>query len=118
MLAGGVLILETSEELIAARKFGWILRSLGERGLLAAVGAVVVARPPASSFEVVRSSAERAAHRAEQRDVAVDIIGRYHPEAVVCVGVPFGHTRPQWVLPHGGTMTVDGTQQQVWAHYR
>ncbi|WP_353648775.1 S66 peptidase family protein [Nakamurella sp. A5-74] len=118
VLAGGVLLLETSEELIAAREFGWILRSLGERGLLAAVGAVVVARPPTSSFEVVRSSAERAAHRAEQRDVAVDIIGRYHPEAVVCVGVPFGHTRPQWVLPHGGTMTVDGARQEIWADYR
>jgi muramoyltetrapeptide carboxypeptidase LdcA involved in peptidoglycan recycling len=33
------------------------------------------------------------------------------------VGVPFGHTRPQWVLPHGGTMTVDGVERRVWADY-
>jgi hypothetical protein len=51
-LAGGVLLLETSEELIPAREFGWIVRPLGERGLLAAVDAVLVARPPTSSFEV------------------------------------------------------------------
>ncbi|MHB2023719.1 MAG: LD-carboxypeptidase [Mycobacteriales bacterium] len=48
-LDGAVLILETSEEIIPARKFGWILRSPGERGALAAAGAVLVARPPASA---------------------------------------------------------------------
>ena len=46
VLDGAVLLLETSEELIPAREFGWILRSLGERGMLAAVDAVLVARPP------------------------------------------------------------------------
>ncbi|MEO6999476.1 MAG: LD-carboxypeptidase, partial [Terracoccus sp.] len=76
-LAGGVLLIETSEELIAAQEFGWILRSLGERGLLS----------------------------------------RYNPEAVVCVGVPFGHTRPQWILPYGGMMTVDGATRRIWADY-
>ena len=35
ILEGGVLILESSEELIPAREFGWITRSLGERGILA-----------------------------------------------------------------------------------
>ena len=117
VLDGGVLLLETSEEIIPAREFGWILRALGERGLLAAVGAVLVARPPASDFVRRPTPAERAAHRAEQRDTAVSIIGRYNPEAVVCVGVPFGHTRPQWILPFGGEITVDGVRQQVWADY-
>jgi hypothetical protein len=46
VLDGAVLLLETSEEIIPAREFGWILRSLGERGLLAAADAVLVARPP------------------------------------------------------------------------
>ena len=45
------------------------------------------------------------------------IISRYNPDAVVCVGVPFGHTRPQWILPHGGTITVDGTARRVTADY-
>ena len=47
--------------------------------------------------------AGRAAHRAAQRDVAIEVIGRYNPDAVVCVGVPFGHTRPQWIVPYGGS---------------
>jgi muramoyltetrapeptide carboxypeptidase LdcA involved in peptidoglycan recycling len=39
VLDGGVLIIETSEELLPARNAGWIVRSLGERGILAAVDA-------------------------------------------------------------------------------
>jgi muramoyltetrapeptide carboxypeptidase LdcA involved in peptidoglycan recycling len=115
---GGVLLLETSEELIPAREFGWIMRSLGERGLLGAAGAVVVARPPTSDFTVRPTSEQRAAKRAEQRDVAVETVQRYNPDAVVLVGPPFGHTRPQWILPYGGQVTVDGAGQRLTADYR
>lgn len=117
VLAGGVLLIETSEDLIPAREFGWILRALGERGLLEAVEAVVVARPPTSSMGVRPTTEQRAARRAEQRDVAIETVQRYNPGAVIVVGVPFGHTRPQWVLPYGGFMTVDGAARRVWADY-
>ena len=117
VLDGGVLLLESSEELIPAREFGSILRSLGERGLLGAADAVLVARPPSSDFDRRPDAASRAAHRAAQRDTALDIIHRYNPDAVVCVGVPFGHTRPQWILPYGGHVTIDGQSRQVWADY-
>jgi muramoyltetrapeptide carboxypeptidase LdcA involved in peptidoglycan recycling len=117
VLRGGVLLLETSEELIPARELGWIVRSLGERGLLAEVDAVMVARPPTSDLERRPTRQERADRRAEQRDVAVGTVQRYNPEAVVVVGVPFGHTRPQWILPYGGHVTVDGAAQRVWADY-
>ena len=117
VLAGGVLLLESSEELIPAREFGWIVRALGERGVLDAVDAVVVARPPTSSFEVQPTSQERAARRADQRDVAIETVQRYNSNAVIVVGVPFGHTRPQWILPYGGEVTVDGEAQRLWADY-
>ena len=55
--------------------------------------------------------------RAEQRDVVVATVTAYNPDAVVCVGVPFGHTRPQWIVPYGGTMTLDGVAQRVFADY-
>lgn len=113
VLHGGVLVIETSEELPPAREVGWILRSLGERGILAAVGAVLAARPPVSDFTRRPPAGERAGLRAGQRDVIVDIVGRYNPEAVVCIGIPFGHTRPQWVIPHGGVITVDGAARRV-----
>ncbi|MGW0360591.1 LD-carboxypeptidase [Micrococcus luteus] len=90
-----------------------MLRILGER----AVHAVLAARPPTSSFEAPRGAEEQARLRAEQGDVVLEEVGRYNPDAVVCVGVPFGHTRPQWVLPHGGVMTVDGEARRVGAQF-
>lgn len=117
VLDGGVLLLESSEELIPAREFGWIMRSLGERGILSAVDALVVARPPTSDFTTRPSAEERRARRAEQRDTAVRTMEGYNPDAVVVVGPPFGHTRPQWIVPYGGFMTVDGANRQLFADY-
>lgn len=117
VLQGGVLLLETSEEVIPAREVGYVVRALGERGLLAAVDAVLLARAASSNLERTPSREERAAHRAAQRDTVVEVVDRYNPDAVVCVGVPFGHTRPQWILPYGGRVTVDGAERRVWADY-
>jgi muramoyltetrapeptide carboxypeptidase LdcA involved in peptidoglycan recycling len=117
VLDGGVLLLETSEDLIPVREFSCILRSMGERGLLSAVDAVVVARPPTSDFTVQPTVSERRAKRDEQRDAAFAVIERYNPDAVVVVGPPFGHTRPQWIVPYGGTMTVDGAAKRLFADY-
>lgn len=117
VLAGGVLLLETSEDLIPAREFGWIARSLGERGILGAVDAVVVARPPTSDFSTRPSADERRHKRDEQRDTAIEVVHAYNRDAVVVVGPPFGHTRPQWIVPYGGVMTVDGTTRRLHADY-
>ncbi|WP_312099804.1 S66 family peptidase [Corynebacterium dentalis] len=116
-LAGAVLILETSELLAPA---DWVMRwvrALGERGLLEAVDGVMVARPPVSSHGMVPPAAERARLRAAQRDVVSAEIARYNPDAVVCIGVPFGHTRPQWILPYGGPIQLDGIAKTVTATY-
>ncbi|CUR58702.1 conserved hypothetical protein [metagenome] len=116
-LEGAVLLLETSEDLTPALEVSFIVRSLGERGLLGAVDAVLLARPPVSDFERQPSPDERDRLRAEQRDRVVEMVTHYNPEAVICVGIPFGHTRPQWILPHGGQVTVDGAAREVYADY-
>lgn len=119
VLDGAVLLVETSEDLPPAHEVAWVLRSLGERGLLQAVAAVVAARPPASAIDRTPrpDAAARAAHRRDQADAVVTTVARYNPDAVVCVGPPFGHTRPQWIVPYGGTLTVDGATRTVRAHY-
>lgn len=55
--------------------------------------------------------------RADQRDTALEVVGADNPDAVVCVGPPFGHALPQWILPYGGTVTVDGAQQRIGAAF-
>ena len=117
VLAGGVLLVETSEKLIPPSEVGWILRSMGERGILSAVDAVLVARPPTSNFDDLPDAAERARRRDAQCEAVIETVARYNSTAVVCVGIPFGHTRPQWILPHGGRMTVDTGARRVTADY-
>lgn len=65
----------------------------------------------------IPSAAERAGLRAAQRDAVIEQVTRYNPEAVVCVGVPFGHTRPQWIVPYGSTIRLDATAGRVSADY-
>ncbi|MBF4624739.1 LD-carboxypeptidase [Clavibacter sp. VKM Ac-2872] len=117
-LEGGILLLETSEEVPSADSVRRWVRGLGERGILDVVAGVLVARPPTIVMGApVPSPEERARLRAEQRDTVIEQIARYNPRAVVCVGVPFGHTRPQWILPHGGTVRLDGAAKTVHADY-
>ncbi len=116
-LEGAILLLETSEELPPADVVGRWVRSLGEAGILSAVVGVVVARPATSTPDSRPSAEQRARLRDEQRDAVLTQVSRYNDQAVVCVGVPFGHTRPQWILPYGGTLRLDGIARTVTADY-
>ncbi|WP_438853384.1 LD-carboxypeptidase [Agromyces sp. M3QZ16-3] len=116
-LEGAVLMIETSELLPPADWVSRLLRAIGERGLLEPLAAVIAARAPTSSHEEMSPPAERIARRAAQRDAIVTEMARYNPQAVVCVGPPFGHTRPQWILPHGGLLTLDPTNGSIIADY-
>ena len=117
VLAGHVLLVESSEDRPSAVEVGYILRSMGERGLLSQVAGVLAARPAASDHENPGTPESRKAFRDAQRETVLDVVGRYNPEAVVCVGVPFGHTRPQWILPYGGEVTLDGVERRVFADF-
>ena len=118
-LAGVILLLETSEELPTAETVRRWVRALGERGTLSVVGGVMVAAPAASALGTARPDADaRAAWRAAQRDAVIEEVSAYNPQAVICVGPPFGHTRPQWILPYGGEVTLDGRNQRLTASYR
>jgi muramoyltetrapeptide carboxypeptidase LdcA involved in peptidoglycan recycling len=117
-LDGRLLLLETSEELPSAAFVTRWVRGLGERGVFDAVVGVLVARPPVSELHSPRPNVKERRHlREAQRNAIIDQVTRYNSKAVVCVGVPFGHTRPQWILPHGGTIRLDGVQQKVSADF-
>lgn len=117
-LEGAVLLVETSELTPPAHWVRYTLRALGERGLLAPLAGVLAARPPVSTFEHRPDADERRRLRDAQRDAVIETVAEYNPEAVVCVGVPFGHTSPQWTVPYGGRVTLDGENRRVFADYR
>jgi muramoyltetrapeptide carboxypeptidase LdcA involved in peptidoglycan recycling len=120
---GCVLLLETSEERPSATEVYRTLRHLGERGLLEQFEAVVVARARATDDAERRagrrapSDDERRRYRADQADAVLRAVDAYRPGTMVVIGVDFGHTSPQWVLPYGGTLTVDGPARRLVATY-
>jgi muramoyltetrapeptide carboxypeptidase LdcA involved in peptidoglycan recycling len=115
--AGCVLLLETSEDMPSAEEVFRMLRNFGERGLLEQFPAIVVGTAKGSVFSNPRPMAERARYRDEQRASVLRAVETYNPEAMVVLGVDFGHTDPQWVLPYGGKLTVDGPAQRIIAHF-
>ncbi|GAA2177453.1 LD-carboxypeptidase [Arthrobacter parietis] len=117
-LRGSILLLETSELIPPADWVKRWVRGLGERGILEAVEGVLLARPPTSDFGARPERRERAGLRAAQYDAVIEQVASYNPRAVVCAGVPFGHTRPQWILPYGGRITMNGTARTISALYK
>jgi muramoyltetrapeptide carboxypeptidase LdcA involved in peptidoglycan recycling len=115
--AGSVLLLETSEEMPSATEVFRTLRNMGERGLLEQFPAIVMGLAKAGGFMNPTSADKRVRYRAQQRDAVLRAVADYNPGAVVVFNVDFGHTDPQWVLPYGGRMTVDGPARRIIAHY-
>ncbi|HYN30931.1 MAG TPA: S66 peptidase family protein [Dermatophilaceae bacterium] len=115
--AGCVLLLETSEERPPPGEVYRMMRNLGERGVLEVVPAVLWGRPPAGDLDVHPGEGETRALRAANREAVLRAVGEYHPDMVVVLDVDFGHTMPQWVLPYGGSVTVDAVAHELTAHF-
>jgi muramoyltetrapeptide carboxypeptidase LdcA involved in peptidoglycan recycling len=114
---GAILFLETSEELPPADYMYRVLMSMGERGLLQRFGAVIWGRPKAWSFEQPNDPAGKASYTGAQYETVRRAMAEYHPDVPLVLGVDFGHTDPQQIVPFGGQITVDATNREITAVY-
>ncbi|MBE8473079.1 S66 family peptidase [Streptomyces justiciae] len=114
---GGVLFLETSEELPSATEVFRILRNMGERGLLRRFSALLMARAKTWSFERPNSPEEGARYATEQREAVLRAMRTYAPDTTIVLDVDFGHTDPQLVIPYGGLVRVDGPARRITVTY-
>jgi muramoyltetrapeptide carboxypeptidase LdcA involved in peptidoglycan recycling len=114
---GCILLVETSEEMPSATEVYRMLRNMGERGVLEQFPAVVVGRPKTSHFSTPRTDDDRAAYAAEQREAIVRALDEYAPQAMAVFNVDIGHTDPQWVVPYGGLMRIDGWAGTIHVRY-
>ena len=114
---GCVLLIETSEEMPSSDEVFRMLRNAGERGLLERFPAVVVAKPKAWDHDRMTSEEEREKFRSDQRDAVLRALEVYNPDALVVIGPDFGHSDPQYVVPYGGQMTVDGATRRITMTY-
>lgn len=114
---GGVLFLETSEELPSGEEVFRVLRSMGERGLLQRFSALLMGRPKTWSFERPNSPEEGARYAAEQREAVLRAMEAYAPDTTIVFDVDLGHTDPQIVIPYGGVIRVDGPARRITVTY-
>jgi muramoyltetrapeptide carboxypeptidase LdcA involved in peptidoglycan recycling len=110
---GRVLLHETSEELPRPARVRRVLQSLGARGTLDGLDAVVVGRPKTRHTESP-PIAERDAYRQAQRRTIRDTIDACTTEPVpILFDFDVGHTDPHVPLPISATITIDPEQESV-----
>ncbi|MDA1358925.1 hypothetical protein O1R50_04785 [Glycomyces luteolus] len=116
-LDGAVLFFETSEEMPSADDVYRVLRSIGERGWLERCAAFLMGRPKSSSMDRRLDAFDADRFRAEQREAVLRVLDEYAPGKPAVLGVDFGHTDPQFTIPYGGTVRVDGATRSLTAMY-
>ncbi|MFE5757088.1 S66 peptidase family protein [Streptomyces massasporeus] len=114
---GGVLLLETSEDMPSATEVFWTLRNMGERGLLGRFSALLMGRPKTWSFERPNTPEQAARYAADQREAVLRAMRTYAPDSTIVFDVDFGHTDPQLVIPYGGAVRVDGPARRITVTY-
>ncbi|WP_406305664.1 LD-carboxypeptidase [Streptomyces sp. NBC_00885] len=114
---GCVLFLETSEELPRAEEVFWILRNMGERGLLRQFPALLMGRPKTWSFALPNNPASAARYASGQREAVLRALAAYAPRTMAVFDVDLGHTDPQLVIPYGGLVRVDGPARRITVTY-
>jgi muramoyltetrapeptide carboxypeptidase LdcA involved in peptidoglycan recycling len=114
---GCILFIETSDEIPGATYVYRTLRSMGERGILSAMSAVMVARPTAEAIGSVADDAEVARHVDAQRAAVLRALDEYNPGVPTVLGIEAGHTDPQVIVPIGGTATLRPELGTVTFHY-
>jgi len=112
------LFFETSEEMPPAGYVYRVLMCMGERQLLQRFAGILWGRPKAWFLSGQHNdTAAKARYTDEQRQAMLAAVAEYHPGIPVVFGVDFGHTEPQYVIPSGGTVTIDSTSERVEVGY-
>lgn len=111
-LEGGVLLLETSEELPTDHMVRRWLTNLGERGLVDGIRAILVGRPR-TRHRGETPEAGREPYLQAQRDAIRQVRDLYCPEAPIVFDLDVGHTDPSAPLPIGGIVTVDPGAERI-----
>ncbi|THA71019.1 LD-carboxypeptidase [Streptomyces sp. A0958] len=114
---GRVLFLETSEEMPGADEVYYILRNMGERGLLRRFPALMMARAKNWSFDQPLDTAAGELYCEQQRQAVLRALEEYAPETMAVFDVDLGHTDPQVIIPYGGQIRVDGVDRRIVVTY-
>lgn len=114
---GVVLYFETSEELPSATYVYRVLMCMAERGLLQRFAAVLVGRPKAWSFKHPNGPGDKIRFISAQEEAIRKALCEYHPQVLAVFNMDFGHTDPQFIMPSGGHVRIDGIEESIYLTY-
>ncbi|MGZ3667300.1 MAG: S66 family peptidase [Ktedonobacterales bacterium] len=114
---GAILLLKTSEELPDSMYVYRVLMGMGERGLLQRFAAVLVGRAKAWAIDRRQTPGQKAAYVREQRAAIQRALDEYSPGVPVVYNLDFGHSDPQWSVPLGGYVRIEGASRRIFARY-
>jgi muramoyltetrapeptide carboxypeptidase LdcA involved in peptidoglycan recycling len=106
---GDVLAVETSGETPGHAEVERFFTVLGERGVLDALGAVLLGRPETPKEPVE----DRDDYRRRQRETVARVTDEYADYLPVVSSLDFGHTAPVLPLPLGAPVEIDGDEQAI-----
>lgn len=117
-LQGAILFLELSDEHLGDGNVLKLVRAFGESGYFHSVGAFLFGLPPYSNNQRGQRVASPSPGDAIRLLRAISCeIANYNDRLPRVLGLPIGHLRPQYIIPYGGTIEVDGKRKTVTAFY-
>ena len=116
-LKGTILCIETAEDIPEPWLVEYLLAGFGERGWFDKFQAVLVGRPKAWEFNKQKSTEEKVAYRAAQRDAVLKTVREYNPTIPIVQNLDFGHTDPQILVPLGRSATIDPSKKTIIFEY-
>jgi muramoyltetrapeptide carboxypeptidase LdcA involved in peptidoglycan recycling len=95
---GKILFLETSEDVPPPSQVGYWLRNYGAQGILGRINGLVFGRPRGYTPD----------QTAQLDEIIVQRLDEWGATGIpVLAGADFGHTDPQWILPHNVLAELD-----------
>lgn len=106
---GDVLAVETSGEVPNPAEVERFFTVLGERGVLAELGGVLLGRPETPGGDLC----DREDYRREQRETIARVVEEYADVLPVVFDLDFGHTAPNLPLPLGAPIAIDAEERSI-----
>lgn len=108
-----ILMTETSEEIPTANYVYRFYRTLGERGILERIKAILVGRPKAWEFDKQNNTEQKKEYRKHQQETILEVVRKYNPTAPIIQNLDFGHTDPQIPVPYGSKARIDSQNKKI-----
>ncbi|PSP72767.1 carboxypeptidase [Halobacteriales archaeon QS_3_64_16] len=106
---GDVFAVETSGEVPNPAEVERFFTVLGERGVLADLGAVLVGRPETPGGTL----SDREDYRRDQRETIARVVDEYTESLPVVFDLDFGHTAPNLPLSLGAPIVIDSEERSI-----